>query len=106
MHFIFLFIFVSQRNIDVKGLTLKLSMMDSTTCLETKAFEKMDKLRLLQLVGIRLDGDYKYLSRDLRWLCMRGFPLKYTPANFHQQSLVAITLKHSSLERMWKKCQV
>ncbi|PNY18143.1 disease resistance protein (TIR-NBS-LRR class), partial [Trifolium pratense] len=50
--------------LDVKGLTLTMSRMDSTT-LETKAFEKMDKLRLLQLSGVQLDGDYKYLSRHL-----------------------------------------
>lgn len=91
---------------DVEGLTLKLSRMESTTPLETKPFEKMNKLRLLQLAGIQLDGDYKFLSRDLRWLYWHGFPLKYIPANFYQGSLVAINLIYSSLERVWNKSQV
>ncbi|MCI24300.1 NBS-containing resistance-like protein, partial [Trifolium medium] len=89
----------------VKGLTLTMSRMDSTT-LETKAFEKMNKLRLLQLSGIQLDGDYKNLSRHLRWLSWHGIPLKFTPADFHQDSLVAIDLKYSNLERVWRKSQV
>jgi hypothetical protein len=87
-------------------MTLKMSRMDSTTSLETKAFEKMDKLRLLQLSGVQLDGNYKYLSRHLRWLSWHGFPLKFTPADFHQQSLVAVDLKYSKLERVWRKSQV
>lgn len=80
--------------------------MDSTTYLETKEFEKMKKLRLLQLVGVQLDGDYKYLSRELKWLCWHGFPLKYTPADFNQGSLVVVDLKYSNMERVWKKSQV
>jgi len=80
--------------------------MDATTCLKTKAFEKMDKLKLLQLAGVQLSGDYKYISKDLRWLCWHGFPLKYTPAEFHQERLVAVDLKYSNLKRVWKKSQV
>ncbi|XP_045833274.1 disease resistance-like protein CSA1 [Trifolium pratense] len=92
--------------LDVKGLTLKMSRMDSTTYLETKAFEKMDKLRLFQLSGVQLDGDYKYLPRHLRWLSWHGFPLKCTPSDFHQQSLVAVEFKYSKLERVWRKSQL
>jgi hypothetical protein len=102
--FIFLTI-LFQYTLDVKGLTLTMSRMDSTT-LETKAFEKMDKLRLLQLSGVQLDGDYKYLSRHLRWLSWHRFPLKFTPADFHQRSLVAVDLKYSNLEQVWRKSQV
>jgi len=104
--FYFTFHFVFQSTLDVKGLTIKMSRMDSTTYLETKAFEKMDKLRLLQLSGVQLDGDYKYLSRDIRWLSWHGFPLKSIPSDFHQRSLVAVDLKYSNLERVWRKSQV
>jgi len=83
-----------------------MSKMDSTTYLETKAFEKMDKLRLLQLAGVQLNGDYKYLSRHLRWLSWHGFPLRYIPADLHQDTLVAVVLKCSNLERVWRKSQV
>jgi hypothetical protein len=80
--------------------------MDSPTYLETKAFKKMDKLRLLQLSGVQFDGDYKYLSRHLRWLSWCEFPLKFIPADFHQDNLVAIDLKYSNLVRVWEKSQV
>jgi len=104
--FYFTFHFASQSTLAVKGLSLKMSKMDSTTYLETKAFEKMDKLRLLQLAGVQLNGDYKYLSRHLRWLSWHGFPLRYIPADLHQDTLVAVVLKCSNLERVWRKSQV
>ncbi|XP_057458665.1 disease resistance protein RUN1-like isoform X2 [Lotus japonicus] len=88
------------------GLTLKCPEMDTTYNLDAQEFEKMDKLRLLQLAGAQLNGDYKYLSRDLRWLCWHRFPLKYTPPDFHQQSLVAIDFKYSNLVQVWKKSQM
>jgi hypothetical protein len=83
-----------------------MSRMDSTTYLETKAFEKMDKLRFLQLSGVQLVGDYKYLSKELKWLSWHGFPLKFIPADFYQDNLVAVELKYSNLERVWKESQV
>ncbi|AES79113.1 disease resistance protein (TIR-NBS-LRR class), putative [Medicago truncatula] len=82
-----------------------MSRMDATTYLETKAFEKMNKLKLLQLSGVQLNGDYKYLSKDLILLCWHGFPLKCTPADFHQECIVAVDLKYSNLERVWRKSQ-
>ncbi|KAK7313173.1 hypothetical protein VNO77_37654 [Canavalia gladiata] len=87
----------------IQGLALKL---ENTTCLKTKAFKKMYNLRLLQLASVLLDGDYKHLSRDLRWLCWNGFPLSYIPAEFHQESLVAIELKYSNLKQIWTKGQM
>ncbi|MCI11165.1 TIR-NBS-LRR RCT1 resistance protein, partial [Trifolium medium] len=88
----------------VKGLALEFPRKN-TVCLNTKAFKKMNKLRLLQLAGVELDGDFKYLSRDLRWLDWHGFPLTCTPANFQQGSLVAFKLKYSNLKQVWEKSQ-
>jgi hypothetical protein len=80
--------------------------MEPLTCLQTKEFEKMNRLKLLQFAGVQLDGDYKYLSKDLRWLCWHGFPLKYTPKDLYLGSLVALDLLYSNLERVWRKDQV
>jgi len=66
----------------------------------------MNKLRLLQLAGVQLNGDFKHLSRELRWLYWHGFPSTYTPAEFQQGNLVAIELKYSNLKQIWKKSQV
>ncbi|XP_024636987.2 disease resistance protein RPV1 [Medicago truncatula] len=89
----------------IKGLALKFQG-EKTVCLNTNAFKKMNKLRLLQLAGVQLNGDFKCLSRDLRWLYWHGFPLTYVPAEFQQGSLVAIELKHSNLKQIWKKSQM
>ncbi|KAK2432868.1 disease resistance protein RPV1 [Trifolium repens] len=89
----------------VKGLALEFPR-ENTVCLNTKAFKKMNKLRLLQLSGVQLHGDFKYLSEDLRWLYWHGFPSTYTPTEFQQGSLVSIELKYSNLKQLWKKSQI
>jgi len=66
----------------------------------------MYKLRLLQLAGVKLRGDFEHFSRNLRWLYWHGFPLTYIPAEFQQESLVAMSLKDSNLTQMWKKNKV
>ncbi|XP_057745378.1 disease resistance protein RPV1-like [Arachis stenosperma] len=89
----------------IEGLTLKLTRTD-TICLKTEAFKEMKKLRLLQLAGVQLGGDFEYISKDLRWLYWHGFPLKYMPSNFSQTSLVSIELESSSLKLVWKEPKV
>ncbi|KAI9077633.1 hypothetical protein K1719_040408 [Acacia pycnantha] len=88
----------------IEGLALNLSQ-DGKVSFLTKAFNKMNTLRLLRLVNVELDGDYKYISRDLKWLCWHKFPLKYVPANLFQNNLVAIELKYNSL-RLWREPQI
>ena len=66
----------------------------------------MNRLRLLQLAGVQLDGDFKYLSDDLRWRYWHGFPVKYIPSKFYQASLVSIELEYSSLRLVWKEAEV
>jgi hypothetical protein len=98
-------IFQFQGTEAVKGLALEFPR-ENNVCLNTKAFKKMNKLRLLQLSGVQLHGDFKYLSEDLRWLYWHGFPSTYTPTEFQQGSLVSIQLKYSNLKQLWKKSQV
>ncbi|XP_014629005.1 disease resistance protein RUN1 isoform X3 [Glycine max] len=89
----------------IEGLALKLPR-NNTKCLSTKAFKEMKKLRLLQLAGVQLVGDFKYLSKDLRWLCWHGFPLACIPTNLYQGSLVSIELENSNVNLLWKEAQV
>ncbi|CAJ1949110.1 unnamed protein product [Sphenostylis stenocarpa] len=89
----------------IEGLALNLPRTDGQ-CLNTKAFKNMKKLRLLQLAGVDLIGDYKYLSKNLRWLCWHEFPLTALPANFYQGSLVSLELENSYVKRVCKKAQV
>ncbi|XLT47522.1 hypothetical protein HN873_040126 [Arachis hypogaea] len=89
----------------IQGLALKLSRMKPIH-LKTNAFRKMKRLRLLQLGGVQLDGDFKYLSTDLPWLSWHGCSSEYTTTGFHQGNLVAIHLKYSNLQLVWKKRQM
>nr|WIL60013.1 nodulation protein [Melilotus officinalis] len=88
----------------VEGVTLKLPSADAK-CFSTKAFKKMKKLRLLQLAGVQLHGDFEYLSSKLRWLSWNGFPLRCIPTNFYQGNLVSIALENSNLNLVWKETQ-
>ncbi|KAK2420073.1 disease resistance protein RPV1 [Trifolium repens] len=88
----------------VEGLTLKLQKADAK-CFTTKAFKNMTRLRLLQLVGVQLHGDFEYLSRNLRWLSWNGFPLTCIPTSFYLGNLVSIELVNSNVEFLWKKAQ-
>ncbi|XP_059653205.1 disease resistance protein RPV1-like [Cornus florida] len=69
--------------------------------LQTDAFSRMHRLRLLQLNNTRLTGDYEEFPRKLRWLCWRGFPLESIPSGFHLESLVALDMRNSSLKHVW-----
>ncbi|KAI9072743.1 hypothetical protein K1719_045306 [Acacia pycnantha] len=88
---------------NVKGLALNLS---ETQSFDTKGFKMMKRLKLLQLDRVELDGNYEYLSKDLRWLRWHGFPSSYLPQNFCLEYAIAIDLRYSSLTQAWKNCQL
>jgi len=66
----------------------------------------MKKLRLLQLDHVDLTGDYRCLSKDLRWVHWQGFTFNYTPDDFYQENLVVIDLKYSSIQQVWNETKV
>ncbi|KAK1413455.1 hypothetical protein QVD17_35228 [Tagetes erecta] len=70
---------------------------------ETLALGDMRKLRLLQLNYVPLSGSYKNFPRDLRWLCMHGFPLSYIPSDLQMENMVALDMSNSKLQQLWKK---
>ncbi|XP_020424061.1 disease resistance-like protein CSA1 isoform X2 [Prunus persica] len=72
----------------------------------TEAFSKMRKLKLLQLNYAELTGEYKFLSKNLRWLCWHGFLLDSIPGDFDLRSLVAMDLQFSKLKIVWKDCKL
>ncbi|KAI9071731.1 hypothetical protein K1719_046308 [Acacia pycnantha] len=63
----------------------------------------LERMGTEAIEGLSLKGDYKFISKDLRWLCWHGFPMNYIPSNFYQQKLVAIDLKYSKLRQVWKE---
>jgi len=98
-------LYLSQGTKAIEGLSLKLHST-SRDCFEAHAFKEMKKLRLLQLDHVQLSGDYGYLPKQLRWISWKGFPSKYIPNNFHMENVIAIDLKHSNLQLVWKQPKV
>ncbi|KAI3781297.1 hypothetical protein L2E82_11306 [Cichorium intybus] len=84
-----------------------LLMFSSSHCkdieLRADALRKMDKLKLLQLNHVKVNGSYKNFPKGLRWLCMHGFQLKYIPSDLPMENLVALDMSYSSLTHLWKK---
>ncbi|XP_058746938.1 uncharacterized protein LOC131619917 [Vicia villosa] len=89
----------------IEGLVMKLQGT-SNVCFDTIAFEKMKRMRLLQLDNVQFIGDYECFPKNLKWLSWQGFPLKYAPENFYQKNLVVMELKCSNLIQVWKKPQL
>lgn len=95
----------SQGTENIEGLVLKPEKHRKVS-FSTEAFANMQRLRLLQFQYVQLDGSYKYLSKELRWLCWHGFPIKFIPTDFNLQNLVALGLKYSNLRQVWKDPKV
>ncbi|XP_050126433.1 disease resistance protein RPV1-like isoform X4 [Malus sylvestris] len=90
----------------IKGLMLYFLPTDSSPVNEvgfkTKAFTEMLNLELLLLDNVKLSGSYEDFPKKLIWLSWRGLSLKSIPANFCLENLVALDLRKSSLQRVWK----
>ncbi|XP_021813532.1 TMV resistance protein N-like [Prunus avium] len=86
---------------EVEGLVLKLPRCNKVS-FSAKAFTKMQRLRLLQLNYVQLNGVHQCFPKELRWLCWHGFPLRFIPKDFSLQNLVALDLTYSNLCQVWK----
>ncbi|BFG40668.1 hypothetical protein CerSpe_269420 [Prunus speciosa] len=69
---------------------------------KTEAFRKMRNLELLLLDNVKISGGYEDFPKNLIWLSWRGFTLKSIPTNFHLENLIALDLRNSSLQHVWK----
>ncbi|KAL7590546.1 hypothetical protein Lser_V15G39749 [Lactuca serriola] len=84
-----------------------LLMLSSSHCkkveLRADALRNMDKLKLLQLNYVKLNGSYKNFPKGLRWLCMHGLHLKFIPSDLPMENMVSLDMSHSNLTQLWKK---
>ncbi|XP_034229594.1 TMV resistance protein N-like [Prunus dulcis] len=71
--------------------------------LETNAFAKMNKLKLLQLSHVQLEGNYQEFPKGLRWLSWHQSQLEMLPIDFPLKSLVVLEMCYSSLRRFWNQ---
>ena len=68
---------------------------------DTKAFAKMHRLRVLKLNYARLKGNFQCPSKRLRYLEWYGFPMESIPADLYMENLIALYMPHSSLKELW-----
>ncbi|XP_048423258.1 LOW QUALITY PROTEIN: disease resistance protein RPV1 [Pyrus x bretschneideri] len=86
---------------EVEGLALHFP--NKSSCFSTEAFAHMNKLRLLQLRNVKLNGEYKHLPKELIWLRWRGCPLESIPDDFfNQDKLVFLEMIGSGLVKVWE----
>ncbi|OMO57250.1 hypothetical protein CCACVL1_25878 [Corchorus capsularis] len=73
---------------------------------DTKPFESLVNLRLLQINNVKLEGKFQFLPHELKWLQWQGCSLKTLPP-FCPQKLAVLDLSDSkNLERVWNTCKV
>ncbi|XVF41613.1 hypothetical protein PTKIN_Ptkin01aG0293500 [Pterospermum kingtungense] len=80
-------------------------VMTNEVDIETEAFAKMHRLKLLQLDYVELKGDFKDFPKGLIWLRWHGFSLQTLPTDFDIKRLVALDMRYSSLKHVWKETE-
>ncbi|KAK8627958.1 hypothetical protein V6N13_063673 [Hibiscus sabdariffa] len=70
--------------------------------METQAFTKMQRLKLLQLDYVKLRGDFKDFPKSLVWLRWHGFNIQSLPMDFCIKRLVVLDMRNNNLKQVWK----
>lgn len=77
-----------------------------TVC--TKSFEPMVILRLLQINYVKLNGNFKLIPAELKWLQWKGCPFETVPSNFCPCDLAVLDLSESKITKFsggkWWNC--
>ena len=68
--------------------------------LSAKAFSQMTKLRLLELHDVPFCDTLAYLSNELMFLQLHGFPFEFLPTSFEAEHLVELNLPNSHLKEL------
>lgn len=67
----------------------------------SKPLREMVNLRLLQINYLNLEGRFKFLPAQLKWLQWKGCPLNSLPSDFPPRQLAVLDLSRSKIERLW-----
>ncbi|CAL5399008.1 unnamed protein product [Camellia sinensis] len=70
--------------------------------LEVDAFERMHKLKLLQLNYLQVNGSFENFPKGLRWLCWHGFSFNSICYDFPLDNLVVLDMQYSNLKKVWE----
>ncbi|XP_058747562.1 disease resistance protein RPV1-like isoform X2 [Vicia villosa] len=79
--------------LDFKKRSIIVGEKYNEVILDTKSFEPMVTLRLLQINNLSLEG--KFLPDDLKWLQWQGCPLEYIPLDTLPRELAVLDLSNA-----------
>lgn len=84
---------------------IKLQLPDSVRMkLHTSTFEKMSTLRFLQIDNVDLNGSFKHIFTELKWLRWRR--IKNLPDDFKPEKLVISDLQYGQFTTLWRDVKV
>nr|XP_043611778.1 disease resistance protein RPV1-like [Erigeron canadensis] len=86
----------------LKGIILDCSVGGEDTThgsleVEMDVLRTMDSLDLLQLNHVKFKGSYNF-PKNLRWLCIHGFPSRSLPSDLPMGNLVVLDMTNSKIE--------
>ncbi|XP_059669058.1 disease resistance protein RUN1-like [Cornus florida] len=86
----------------IKGIVLNVpdEHVPEELHVDVDVFEKMKKLKLLKLSGVRPCGQFTYLSNELYYLDWDDYPTKFLPSNFHPKNLVQLRLCRNQIKEI------
>jgi len=94
----------------VIGIDLVLSKTEDELYTSERAFERMSNLQFLRVYGDRdrfyFPQSLNSISRKIRLLEWKDFPMTSLPSNFNPKFLVKLYMQRSKLEKLWEGIQV
>ncbi|XP_039017931.1 disease resistance protein RPV1-like [Hibiscus syriacus] len=88
----------------IQGIVVNMKKADNDrkqVIFGTKSFESMVNLRLLRVNHVNLEGKFKFLPRELKWLQWHGCALETLPSDFCPQKLAVVDLSDSKIKQLW-----
>ncbi|KAJ7953723.1 Disease resistance protein [Quillaja saponaria] len=76
---------------------------EKAVIVQTKPFESMVNLRLLQINSLRLEGKFKSFPAAVKWLQWKGCPYTSMPSDLNPQDLAVLDLSESKIEKVWSR---
>ncbi|KAE8688283.1 5-formyltetrahydrofolate cyclo-ligase-like isoform X1 [Hibiscus syriacus] len=88
----------------IQGIVVNMKKADNDrkqVIFGTKSFESMVNLRLLRVNHVNLEGKFKFLPRELKWLQWHGCALDTLPSDFCPQKLAVVDLSDGKIKQLW-----
>lgn len=75
-------------------------LTEEEECLTDEMFKNLPRLRILELAGAKLEGNFQRLFSQLRWLSWHAQSTSL-PANLHLKKLIVLNLSKSLIQADW-----